>query len=444
MIILDRNLKINLIKFLIFTLLVFFSILNYTYSITIYIQYLGRGIRMKSGTSHSDMRAYNRGLVLKHIATGQESSRIDIAKASGLTKTAITNVVTELMNNDIVCEQPTHLEQAGFGRPKVRLVISPKAPLVGGVLIRRGTIAAILGHISGEIVDCEVLNYTGPIDPDDVVNFLLKSFPILRQRHPSRLLAIGVSAPGLIDNQTGEILNPPDLFSRDCNLPIVPILQEHVHPIVYFMHDSTANALAEKLYAPPGALGDNFAFITLANGIGAGLYLNGSIYEGSIGKAGQLGHIPVTLDGRPCQCGGSGCLKQYSSLERMVEFIQERLPLLPNHPLLGTESPGFAQILALAEQGDPLCRMALKDYAHPLGIALTGLVNLLDLSTLIIHHEGEGNFLRNLLQEELNARIFNVHRPPIPVLPPRLGQKAPFVATLAIVSDQVFNGALPI
>lgn len=399
---------------------------------------------MKSGTSHSDMHAYNRGLVLKHIATGRESSRIDIAKASGLTKTAITNVVTELMNNNIVCEKPPNLEQTSYGRPKMRLIISPKAPLIGGVLIRRGTIAAILGHLSGEIVDCEVLKYTGLIDPDEVIRFLLDRFSLLRQRHSNRLLAIGVSAPGLIDNRTGEILNPPHLFNRDCNLPIVPILREQLHPIIYFMHDSTANALAEKLYAPPGTLGNDFAFITLANGIGAGLYLNGDIYEGSIGKAGQLGHIPVAFDGRPCQCGGSGCLTQYSNLDRLNEFIQERLPLLPCHPLSEMDTPSFAQILSLAEQGDPLCRMALKEYAHPLCIALTGLVNLLDLSALIIHHEGEGNFLRNLIQEELNASIFHVHRPPVPVLPPRLGQKAPFVATLAIVSNQVFNGALPI
>lgn len=399
---------------------------------------------MKSGTSHSDMRAYNRGLVLKHIATGQESTRIDIANASGLTKTAITNVVAELLNNDIVCEQPTPSESVSFGRPKVRLVISPKAPLIGGVLIRRGTIAAILGHLSGEVIDCETLKYTGPIDPDDVIDFLLKSFPLLLQRHPNRLLAIGVSAPGPIDNQTGEILNPSHFFSRDCNLPIVPILQEHIHPNVFLMHDSTANALAEKLYAPPGALSDNFAFITLAHGIGAGLYLNGSIYEGSLGKAGLIGHIPIALDGRPCQCGGKGCLKQYSSLEQMVEYIHERLALVPDHPLSHVSSPTFVQILTLAEEGDPLCRMALKEFAHPLGLVLTGLVNLLDISTLIVHHDGEGSFLRNLLQEELNASIVSTRRPTIPVLAPRLGQKAPFVATLAIVSDQVFNGALPI
>lgn len=410
---------------------------------------------MNTGTTHSGMKAHNLGLVLQQIATGHATSRIDIAHSTGLTKATITNLVGDLVARGIVCEEAPPAEApvpaaeaapepSASGRPPVALAIAPGAPLVCGVFLRRGTLAVVLGTLAGEICDREVTRYEGRLSPARLTGALQEAYAALTARCPQPILAVGISAPGLVDTAAGTLLNPPGFFDRDCELPLADFVRAHLHPEVYLMHDTSAGALAEKHYGHAAPRGGSFVFLSLVRGIGAGLVLNGQVYDGLHGQAGELGHTPFEPGGPPCACGGRGCLEGYAGLEAMTATFERLALLAPGHPLAGTPRPSFGDFVGLAQAGDLICRLVLQEYVEPLSVALAGLVNLLDIGTLVVDHEGEGDILLELLGQALDARLPSARRGAVQLRRASLGPDAPLVGAVAVVAAQVFAGRLPV
>jgi glucokinase len=187
-----------------------------------------------------------------------------------------------------------------------------------------------------------------------------------------KLAGIGVGSPGPLQLPQGILCNPPNLPGWD-NFGLRAALESAVGSKITLESDANAAALAEQTWGAGRSYGvDSMCMLTLGTGVGNGLILDGSIWHGTNGMGGEGGHIIVRdVDGAPCGCGGSGCLEQYASATAIVRMA---------HELMGEDAPENSHDVAMtAEKGDDRARKVFENVGHALAIALTALINTLNL-----------------------------------------------------------------
>lgn len=398
---------------------------------------------MNQGSTNKDVRILNRGLLLQQIATRDGVSRVDLARLTGLTKTTITNVVGELLEGGFLVEHTVEHENAqSAGRKPVLIDISPTAPLIIGILIRRQRLDFSVGNLKGELLEHLSHNYSGLIHPEDLVETVLNAYHSLRKNRPGRIAGVGVSTIGLLDTNRGTILNPPRFFSHPCELDIISALEQQIDVPIFFMHDTSASVLGEKIYGENSL--SNFIYVSTLGGIGAGLMLDNKVYTGDLGQSGELGHMSIDVHGPICSCGSHGCLELYANLQSLTDGLHEYESLYPTHPLMRCEHPPFGDFVDLANRGDFLCTSLLRRYCAYLASALASIVNLLDLGVVVLEYESasNGGIVEKLLESEINRRILAKKYRHVQVRQSRFGSRLPLVGTLAIVSARVFSGDL--
>ena len=202
----------------------------------------------RKGFNNTHLKYRNRGIVLRLIAN-EDLSRIDITKRMGLTRMAITNIVSELIAEGYVVEGKVD-ENAQVGRNPILLDIAPSSPLVAGVCIARNTLFAILTDIrlSALYIDELPLQDENEDSLKEKLCLILdRLFAFRDEKMPKRkILGIGVSAPGPLDPVKGILLNPKDFFYIE-NLPLKDFLEERYRMPVFTENDMNASALAELL-----------------------------------------------------------------------------------------------------------------------------------------------------------------------------------------------------
>jgi glucokinase len=203
-----------------------------------------------------------------------------------------------------------------------------------------------------------------------------------------RVRGLGVGVPGAVDVETGrigpDIQNIPEL----ANLPLGPILQERCGLRVAVDNDVNALCLAEWFFGQAQRL-RHVAMVAVGTGVGGGLILNESLVRGASGYAGEIGHISVEMDGRPCFCGSRGCIKAYASGPDIVAQVRERLSedassvfdeLTGGDPL--RISPPL--VFRAADRGDPVAEAVVAKASQALGAGVAALVNLCNPEMIVL------------------------------------------------------------
>ena len=312
-------------------------------------------------------------------------SRVELARQIGLTRAAITAIINDLQEDGIVREVSG--QQAG-GRKPIDLEINPEVGFVVGVDMGATHVTLILADFSARVIQ-EMhmpldINLGPQVCLSQVDSYLLE---LAKSAGMSlnKIRAVGVGVPGPIVAEAGMVSGPPIMPGWD-GFPIRDTLQERWNCPVTLNNDAELGALGEWAYGA-GRGERDLAYIKVGIGIGAGLLLDGHIYRGITGSAGEIGHITIEEKGPECQCGNRGCLEALAGgraiAHRAIEAVHkgQRTLLTEKMPV---EAITPQDVITAARRGDLLSQQIVAEAGAHLGTAIASLVNLFNPSMVVI------------------------------------------------------------
>jgi glucokinase-like ROK family protein len=312
-------------------------------------------------------------------------SRVELARQIGLTRAAITTIVNDLQADGIVREVGN--QQAGGRRP-IELEINPGVGCVVGVDMGATHVTLILADYSARVIqDMHMpldINLGPQVCLSQVDSYLLELVKIAGLTLKD-IKAVGIGVPGPIVAEAGMVSGPPIMPGWD-GFPIRDTLQAKWNCPVTLNNDAELGALGEWAYGA-GRGERDLAYIKVGVGIGAGLLLDGRIYRGITGSAGEIGHITIEENGPECQCGNRGCLEALAGGRaislRAIEAVRkgQRTLLVEKVP---PESITPQDVISAARRGDLLSQQIVAEAGAHLGTAIASLVNLFNPSMVVI------------------------------------------------------------
>lgn len=350
-------------------------------------------VKLNSGLNAAGLKQNNRTLILRELQL-HPRSRADLARQTGLTRAAITNIVDQLSAEGVVLEGKR--QEGGGGRPSVNLELNPNAYHAVGLCLKRDYMHLGMVDLCGNILysSKEPLS-TFPENPGEAIKTVTdRIHGMLSQRSaPGKLLGIGIASPGPLDRLTGTILQPPN-FSRFCNLPIAPLLADEFACDALLENDIMSLALAENNYGIRGKY-TNFLELVADAGIGGGLIQDGKLSQGMRG----LGHISLDIHGPKCQCGNYGCVELFATISRIVEYARTRDPYLADWPT----------IVNCAYNRVPTAVHVLEKEAGYLAAAITTAANIVDFDAVVLSGSlaYRHRLIAEQIQSQVNQRTFN-------------------------------------
>lgn len=334
-------------------------------------------MRLPAKATHAQTREHNHRLVLRTVYDFGPISRAEVARSTGLTRTTVSDVVADLLDDGIV-EELGRGPSSG-GKAPILLGIVDDARLVVGLDLGEATFSGALVNLRGEIRRVVELPVGGR-DGDEALALVFRLVDELVDEAGAAPLGIGVGTPGLVDTRSGTIRWAVNLDWQD--LPLGGLLAERYGLPANVANDSQAAALAEYTFGPEARRRANLVTIRVGRGIGAGLILNGSLFQGDGFGAGEIGHVAFVDDGAACRCGRFGCLETVASSQAIVARATELAAEL-GAPLPSAD-PTFETIVEAFAAGHPAARTAALEAARFLGRAVAGLIGALNVGRIVI------------------------------------------------------------
>ncbi len=386
-----------------------------------------------------------RAHILRLLCTNEDMSRVALAQKAGLTKTTLSNIISELIQADIVCERPDGgIQPAGAGRRPVYLDLSATSPLAVGILLNRKGCRLLFTDLKLKVVAKDRFKVPEDISSDELCDLISEHFRMLKEKCGRPLIAVGIATPGPIDSVRGVILNPDHFYGlRD--VEICKMLSDRLGYECHLISDSSAGALCENLYGI-GKKVNHFIFVNISRGIGAGIVVDGQIHRGSDGIAGELGHTSINFSGPPCICGNRGCLEQYANEENVIARIRELCLYSGDASFPPDKEITWWQIQEAAANGNGPALAALDEFCEYLSFALGNAINTFDLSAVIVggDQEGYNDVIKTMLQNKLSGRVAASYFRDVRVYNAYYGSDAISVGSVSNVISKVFNGEINI
>jgi N-acetylglucosamine repressor len=318
--------------------------------------------------THQQTRVHNERLVVRTLYDLGPISRAEVARLTGLTRTTVSDVVASLLDEGVVRE--IGRGPSSGGKAPILLEVDDDARLVVGLDLGEEHFAGSLVNLRGEIRRSVELAVDGR-DGDSALGLVFELLDQLLDGTTAPLLGIGIGTPGLVDSRTGTIRRAVNLDWRD--LPLGEIVAERYAVPVNVANDSQAAALAEYTYAG-GDRVPNLIAIRVGRGVGAGLILRGSLFQGDGSGAGEIGHVVVEDDGALCRCGRTGCLETVAGMRA----IEARAATATGRP---TDLPAVRRAI---DAGDAWAIGIADDAGAALGRAIAGLIGALDIRRIVV------------------------------------------------------------
>lgn len=297
-------------------------------------------------------RGINRSIVLNLIRRRQPISRADLARVSGLQRSTVSLITEQLIREKWVIYGPTGRLPRGR-RPTFLQLNDHRAILVLDLRPSLTTIA--VSDVNGRFLAQQVV--LTPPDPESAASIFAEKMRQMIANHSDLVFeGIGVSVPGRYDHLRKRVVFTPNLKWPEFDLH--EPLEKATGLKVEMENAANACVLAEVWFGNVEKV-HNMAVVTVAEGVGVGIYSEGRLVRGFKGMAGEFGHVTVDPDGPLCGCGGRGCWEMYASNWAALRYY--------NESGAGSRGPSFQFLISLAESGDSLAIKALEQMAHAIG-----------------------------------------------------------------------------
>jgi glucokinase-like ROK family protein len=382
--------------------------------------------------------------VLNHIRTHGSSTRPRLVHATGLSRAVVTQRVAELMDYGLLTEGELGPSTGGRAPRMLHFRADAGHTLVAdlGATSVDVAIADLAGTVIAHLEEpCDIA--AGPEAVLARVEELFERCLLEAERKPDQLWGIGIGVPGPVEFETGKPVAPPIMPGWD-RYPVRERFARYGAP-VWVDNDVNVMALGEAR-AGLGRGVDNFVFIKIGTGIGAGIVVHGALHRGARGCAGDVGHIQVTDTEREviCRCGHYCCLEALAgggALGRDAEAAARdgRSPLLAKR----LEEQGSLQALDVAVgagHGDPTCVELIATAGRLIGRTLAGIVNFFNPSLIVIGGgvAGAGDLLLATIRESVYRRSLPLATRDLAVKRSALGGLAGSIGAAAMVTDEIF------
>jgi len=383
---------------------------------------------------NQNVRNFNKHAVVDLIRfAGKGISRTDLAEEMGLTRAAVTIIVNDLITNGIIVE--TESRTTSNGRPPVVLEINPDRGLVAAIDMGASHLSVALGDFSARILEETEISFridSGPTESLKQADLILNQ--VLRRRGLSTtdLAGVGIGVPGPVIADKGMVMAPPIMPGWD-RYPIRATLENKWGTAVTLNNDAELGALGEWAYGA-GRGEKNLAFIKVGSGIGAGLIINKQIYGGTTGSAGEIGHLTVDENGPLCACGNHGCLEAFAGGHAIASQAKNlvasgKRTLLSEYDIDSITAHNVAEA---ARRGDLAAQEVLKRSGTFIGIAIAGLINLINPSTVIIGGgvAQVGDLLTGPIRQAVHERSLRASEHGVRITTAMLGRRSSLIGAL--------------
>jgi predicted NBD/HSP70 family sugar kinase len=317
--------------------------------------------------SSEGVRDINRRAVLNLIRTKQPVSRADLARISGLQRSTVSLIVEDLIAGHWVLEGPTG--RLPRGRRPTFLRLNDDRVIIG-VDIRPLQITVALADVNGKFTSQEAMPTAA--NPKAAVDGVIARIQrLLRSCGEKKVEGIGISLPGRVEPGSGRLVFAPNLKWTDFD--IAEAVQKATGFDVEMENAANACVLAAVWFDHIESR--NLVVVTVSEGIGTGILVNGRLARGFSGMAGEFGHVPLDPDGPLCSCGSRGCWEVFASNRAALRYYFESS---------SQTGMNFQDLLSLADQGDHKAAKALEKMAHFLGRGMRMIVAGLDPEQIVI------------------------------------------------------------
>jgi predicted NBD/HSP70 family sugar kinase len=337
--------------------------------------------RMKTMGALRDLRELNRQRVIDALRRVGTASRSELARATGLSRTTVSTVVSDLQERGLVVEQAAEDApvQAGRGRPPVLVRLDVAAGAALGVAFSHADVRVAVADLSSSVLaeqqrECDVANRPAEAAfavASELVDAAIAEAGVERWR----LVGCTVGVPAPLDRASG-VVAAPVILPGWADVPVAGLLSEQLDLAVHVDNDANLGAVGEQFFGAARGM-DDFVYVKLSTGVGSALVLDRRVYRGATGVAGELGHVQVQDDGEVCRCGQRGCVGPFASTDGLL-----RLLAATHGPELTIED-----VLELLASGDLGTRRVVNDAGRSLGRVLADLCNHLNPAGIVLGGE---------------------------------------------------------
>lgn len=373
--------------------------------------------------SSETARDINRSVVLNLIRRRQPISRADLARVSGLQRSTVSLITEQLIEQRWVVNGPTGRLPRGR-RPTFLRLNEKRAILVADIRPAQTTVG--LADVNGEFLSQQA--FPTPKDAAAGAQRIAQEVNELRKAYPRLIFeGIGVSLPGRYDEAASRVIFAPNLKWGEFDLK--GSLEKATRLRVELENAANACVLAEIWFRPAEHTRD-MVVVTVSEGIGTGIFLNGQLMRGAHGMAGEFGHVALNPAGPKCTCGGQGCWEVYASNRAAIREYQASVK--------NAERLTFQDLLSRSNSGDSIASEALDKMAHAVGKGMRMLVAGLAPSEIVVVGECTAQWERfgPIIEAEVAAGIL-FGKPPR--IRPAEGSMARLRGTVALVLQKHFG-----
>jgi predicted NBD/HSP70 family sugar kinase len=379
------------------------------------------------------LREFNRHKVIAALRRLDAASRADLSRVTGLSRGTVASIVADLQREGVLrAGGRRDVPTSGPGRPPALLALAPPAGLAVGVDVGHSHVRVVVGDAEGAVVEERSADLSAGMAPGDMLAAaadLVEEIKTAQNLTARDVMAatLGLPTPMDLDGQ------PVTPRFRGLDLAECTGLAQ-LTTRIDVMNDADLGALGEAAFGAARGI-DDFVFVKMSHGLGAGLVLGGRLYRGSDGLAGNIGHVRVREDGNVCICGNRGCIETLVSADSLVAALQ------PAHP---EGDLSVADLFRLVRDGDIGARRLVSDAGGIVGRTLGEIINVLNPSAIVVG--GSLSALGEPLLLGIQASVSRYSQPAasarLNVVRAECGERAEVLGALAVALGLV-DAALP-